>query len=48
MAAAQTEEPWQYNTTVMQRNKYMLENQLATDVTFMVGENPGRVNTHNF
>ena len=42
MAEAKVTENWQYNKTVLERNKYMLEKQLATDVTFLVGENPGK------
>lgn len=42
MDEAKVSETWQCDKSVLERNKYMLDNQLATDVTFLVGENPGK------
>ena len=34
-------EDWQFNKSPSQRNQYMLENQVKTDVTFIIGEGKG-------
>ena len=36
----QTDRGWQYSKTVLECNRYMLENEIATDVCFQVGS-PG-------
>lgn len=39
---------WQTNKTIAECNKYMLANQIACDVTFLVGDDHERILAHKY
>ena len=39
MAEASNGDHWQFNKNIKERNEHMLENELATDVSFSVSAN---------